>query len=173
MKPIPPRQKLSLTPEIYSYKGGGSKDYSSPLINSYLRGNKLDPELERRATTLSSRLQPLTEEMTLYRGTGLEEFCGMAIQVGTEYTCRGFTSTSTSLTVVKKFQKGIILTITLTPGVKIFNLDPRRYIMKSSREYEVLVDKDTTFTITEIDSSLRPTKLKVTARVATTPHRRR
>lgn len=165
---MPP--KKSLPPQLYSYKGGGSKDYSSPVINSYLRGRtRGDAELEERAAALSGLLQPLKVQMLVYRGTGYAEFNGATVKQGSVYICRGFTSTTLSMVKAKTFalggDKGFLLTITLQPGVKTFHFDGDKYIMKSAGEKEILVDKDTEFRIESVraDTKLRLTHVTVTA----------
>lgn len=163
------------------YSGTGYEKINGVLrdtANSYTPNNNEIASPERSSATTAAEKgnimanaidrAELKEDTTLYRGTDLsclnpdmaadmekvqdgsmtgEEFAEK--YAGTSFVEHGFTSTSLSVDVAKSFAGDCILIINAPEGTKGVHMN--RELSKFSNELEVVLQKETTFTIEKIE----------------------
>lgn len=120
------------------------------------RQKQIGDDLLRRMDHAFSKMPPVKEQLTLYRGMNAP----LAVQepaalIGASFEDKGFTSTSRSKAVAKTFVGGgVLVEITTKPGAKALNVaklaraGSSAALANARKEQEVLLDRGGKFTVT-------------------------
>jgi SPP1 gp7 family putative phage head morphogenesis protein len=143
-------------------------DEGFEAINQYLRTG--DPEAAEAIGIEEDQIQEhilklseltengsLTEDILLYRGVNTTDWLG-EIKVGDQVHDAGFVSTSTDFKTAKHMARGgLLFEIEAPKGTKGVSLI--KY-SESPEEFEVLLHRGTTFTITGLDLTAKPPRVR-------------